>query len=164
MVPTPYDIVSNANFMLITQLFAHQWWVMSTITFEFKETCMILNQTIFLLIASALCTWPFPEFLQYDHNLVISSQTVVLMHGGMKNADNIFKCIFEGWFWYFHWNFDINLFPSGPINNKSTLAWVVAWHQTRHKPLPVIWLNTGSRNGLFTDGTKPLHELVLISH
>ena len=52
----------------------------------------------------------------------------------MKITDDIFKSIFNESVWI---SITISLFiPKGPIDYKSALVQVVAWHRTGEKPLP----------------------------
>ena len=56
----------------------------------------------------------------------------------MKITDNIFKSIFNESVWISITTCTISLkfIPKGPIDYKSALVQVVAWHRTGEKPLP----------------------------
>ena len=49
----------------------------------------------------------------------------------MKITDDIFKSIFNESVWI-----SLKFIPKGPIDYKSALVQVVAWHRTGEKPLP----------------------------
>ena len=56
----------------------------------------------------------------------------------MKITDDIFKSIFNESVWISITTCTISLkfIPKGPIDYKSALVQVVAWHRTGEKPLP----------------------------
>ena len=51
----------------------------------------------------------------------------------MKITDDIVKSIFNESVWI---SITISLIPKGPIDYKSALVQVMAWHRTGEKPLP----------------------------
>ena len=51
-------------------------------------------------------------------------------------ADNIFNCIFINDKFCFAITISLKFVPDGPIDNKSALLQVMAWHWTGDKPLP----------------------------
>ena len=53
----------------------------------------------------------------------------------MKITDGIFKSIFNENVWI-SITISLKFIPKGPIDNKSALVQVVAWHRTGEKPLP----------------------------
>ena len=53
----------------------------------------------------------------------------------MKITDDIFKSIFNESVWI-SITISLTVFPKGPIDYKSALVQVVAWHRTGEKPLP----------------------------
>ena len=53
----------------------------------------------------------------------------------MKITDDIFKSIFNESVWISITNSQ-KVIPKGPIDYKSALVQVVAWHRTGEKPLP----------------------------
>ena len=60
----------------------------------------------------------------------------------MKITDDIFKSIFNESVWISITTCTILLkfIPKGPIDYKSALVQVVAWHRTGEKPLPELML------------------------
>ena len=52
----------------------------------------------------------------------------------MKITDDIFKSIFNESVWI-SMTISLKYIPKGPIDYKSALVQVVAWHQTGEKPL-----------------------------
>ena len=55
---------------------------------------------------------------------------------GAVLADNIFKCIFLNENDRIVIQISLKFVPRSPINNKSALVQVMAWHQTGNNPLP----------------------------
>ena len=53
----------------------------------------------------------------------------------MKIADDIFKSIFNESVWI-SITISLKFVPQGPIDYKSALVQVMAWHRTGEKPLP----------------------------
>ena len=53
----------------------------------------------------------------------------------MKITDDIFKSIFNESVWI-SIRTSLKFIPKGPIDYKSPLVQVMAWHQTGEKPLP----------------------------
>ena len=53
----------------------------------------------------------------------------------MKITDDIFKSIFNESVWI-SITISLKFVPKGPIDYKSALVQVMAWHQTGEKPLP----------------------------
>ena len=51
-------------------------------------------------------------------------------------ADNIFKSIFFNENVWISIEISLKFAPKNPINNKSALVQVMAWHRTGDKPLP----------------------------
>ena len=51
-------------------------------------------------------------------------------------ADNIFKCIFLNENDRIPIHISLKFVSKGPINNKTVLVQVMAWHRTGDKPLP----------------------------
>ena len=55
----------------------------------------------------------------------------------MKITDDIFKSIFNESVWIsITCTISLKFIPKGPIDYKSALVQVVAWHRTGEKPLP----------------------------
>ena len=55
---------------------------------------------------------------------------------GHHFVNNIFKYIFRNKKKRYSIQISLEVFPKGPIDNKSTLVQVMAWRQTGDKPLP----------------------------
>ena len=55
-------------------------------------------------------------------------------------ADNIFKCIFLNENISISIQISLKFVPNGPIDNKSALVRVMAWHQPGHKPLEAMMI------------------------
>ena len=53
----------------------------------------------------------------------------------MKITDDIFKSIFNESVWI-SITTSLKFIPKGPVDYKSALVQVMAWHQTGEKPLP----------------------------
>ena len=53
----------------------------------------------------------------------------------MKITDDIFKSMINESVWI-SMTISLKFVPKGPIDNKSALVQVVAWHRTGEKPLP----------------------------
>ena len=53
----------------------------------------------------------------------------------MKITDDIFKSIFNESVWI-PITISLKFFPKGPIDYKSALVQVMAWHRTGEKPFP----------------------------
>ena len=69
----------------------------------------------------------------------------------MKITDDIFKSIFNGSVWI-SITISLKFIPKGPIDYKSALVQVMAWHRTGEKPLP---------ESMLTQFTDAYHDAAL---
>ena len=69
------------------------------------------------------------------HSIYISSMNIQNSIYDMKITDDIFKSIFNESVWT-SITISLKFIPKGPIDYKSALVQVVAWHRTGEKPLP----------------------------
>ena len=72
--------------------------------------------------------------LIHPHSIYVSSMNIEF-HYDMKITDVIFKSIFNESVWI-PITISLKFIPKGPIDYKSALVQVMAWHRTGEKPLP----------------------------
>ena len=78
-------------------------------------------------------------------------------------ADDIFKCIFLNENDNILIEISLKLVPRSPINNKSALVQVMAWHQTGDKPLPETMMTQFSDEYMLV-GDELTHYSLMVSY
>ena len=58
-----------------------------------------------------------------------------LQKNGCHYAEDIFKCFYLTENYHNLIQISLKHIPKGPVVNKSSLIWVMAWHRTGNKPL-----------------------------